>query len=32
MTIEDLQAREVIENCLSQSIYVNVAARQGDAL
>ena len=32
MTFEDLQAREVIENCLRQSFDVNVAARQGDGL
>jgi len=32
MTLEDLQAREVIENCLRQSFDVNVAARQCDAL
>ena len=32
MTLEDLQARVVIENYLIQSFDVNVAVRNGDAL
>jgi glycerol-3-phosphate responsive antiterminator len=32
MTLEDLQARVVIENYLTQRFDVNVAVRQGDAL